>query len=54
MIDRLRRVALAHLEWDLSAFSGIDSNYWDTEVSVRAEDPLGEVYTYSTEVKTLP
>ena len=41
--DLRRRVTLAHLEWDLSAFSGVDSDYWDAEVSIRAKDPLGEV-----------
>ena len=36
-------VALAHPEWDLSAFSGVDSDYWDAEVSVQVEGLLGEV-----------
>ena len=46
--DLKRRVALAHPEWDLSAFSRVDSNYWEAEVLVGVEDPLGEVGTDST------
>ena len=34
---------MAHPEWDLFAFSGVNSDYWDAEVSVGAEDSLGEV-----------
>ena len=32
-------MALAHLEWDLSAFSGVNSDSWDAEVSIEKEDP---------------
>ena len=38
-------MALAHPEWDLSSFSGVDSNYWDTEASVEGEDPIARVST---------
>ena len=32
----------------MSAFSRVNSDYWDAEVSVGAEDPLGEVVANST------
>ena len=42
-VDLKRRVALVHLEWDLSAFSRVESDFWDVEPSA-AEDraPTGE------------
>ena len=40
--DLKRRVAMAYLEWDLSSFSGVNSNYWDMEVSVEEGDPAME------------
>ena len=34
-----KKATLAHLEWDLSDFSGVDSDYWDMEVSTEEGDP---------------
>ena len=31
--DLKRRVIVHHPEWDLSAYSGVDSDYWESEVS---------------------
>ena len=39
------RVALAHPEWDLSAFSGVDSDYWDIEASADEGDHVAKVGT---------
>ena len=30
--DLKRRVALAYPEWDFSAFSGVESDYWDVQI----------------------
>ena len=43
-----RRVVLNHLEWDLSAFSRVDSDYWDMEASIEGEDPIAGVGTDAT------
>ena len=40
-----RRVTLSHSEWDLSTFSGIDSNYWDKDVPTKEVAPATEVDT---------
>ena len=39
-------MVLIHHEWDLSGFSGVESNYWEVETLVSAEE--GE------RTKTLP
>ena len=37
-------MALAHPEWDLSTFSGAESNFWDVEPSAAEEGaPAGGV-----------
>ena len=41
--DLKRRVALAHPEWDLSTFSGVDLDYWDVEASAEREVPVAGV-----------
>ena len=41
--DLKRMVALVHPEWDLSAFLGVNSDYWDMEVSAEIEVPPTEV-----------
>ena len=41
--DLKRRVALVYSEWDFSAFSGFNSDYWNTEVSTEIEEPLAKV-----------
>ena len=38
--DLKRRVALDHLEWDLSAYSGVESDFWDLEEEELLADPL--------------
>ena len=40
--DLKRRVALVYPEWDLTAFSGVESYFWEVEVPVK-EDPAREV-----------
>ena len=40
--DLKRRVAVDHPEWDLSAYSGADSNFWKVESPTEEEAPAGE------------
>ena len=42
-------MALAYPKWDLYAFLGVDSDYYDAEVSVGVEDPPAEVDVGSAE-----
>ena len=39
---------MTHLEWDLTTFLGVDSNYWDMEVLIEEGDPATEVDTSAT------
>ena len=38
-----------HLEWDLSAYSGVDSGYWEAEASVEEGGTLVEADAGSAE-----
>ena len=44
-LDLKRRVALTHPEWDLTAFSRVNSDYYNIEVSIEEGDPATEVGT---------
>ena len=40
--DLKRRVAIDHPEWDLSAYSRADSDFWEEESPTEEEAPTGE------------
>ena len=40
--DLKRRVAIDHPEWDLFAYSGADSNFWEVESPTEEEALAGE------------
>ena len=42
-------MALAHPEWDLSAYSEVNSDYWEVKVSAEGVDPPAEVSAGSAE-----
>ena len=46
--DLKMKVALTHPEWDLIAFSGVDSDYWAMEVSAEKGDLATEAGTSAT------
>ena len=46
-----RRVAAKHPEWDLSAYSGVYSDYWEAEVSVDGGGTPVEAGAASVEVR---
>ena len=40
--DLKRRVVVDHPEWDLSTYSGADSDFWEVESPTREEAPAGD------------
>ena len=40
-----RRVALVHFEWDLTAFSSVESDFWEVKTPARKDEETGATAT---------
>ena len=48
--DLKRRVAVDHPEWDLSGYSGVDSDFFDVEEDEPAPEPTDQAEPPTTEI----